>query len=249
MLNNAWPSMIWHLYDYYLRPGGSYFGTKKAGEPLHVQYSYDDRSIAVVNDLQQPFTRLKVKAEVFDLALAPKFTKEATIDVGADAVVRAIAMPSTIDGLGTTYFVRLTLTDAGGTLRSRNFYWLSTRDDVIDWKGTKWYYTPTKRHADLTALAKLPATTLTVSARSADGPEAASIVTIENTGKALAFQVRLKMIDGRSGEEQLPVFWEDNYFELFPGEKREVRVSHGTPSQIGLVPTASAWNAAEASIR
>ena len=21
MLNNAWPSMIWHLYDYYLRPG------------------------------------------------------------------------------------------------------------------------------------------------------------------------------------------------------------------------------------
>ena len=33
MLNNAWPSMIWHLYDYYLRPGGGYFGTKKACEP------------------------------------------------------------------------------------------------------------------------------------------------------------------------------------------------------------------------
>ena len=50
MLNNAWPSMIWHLYDYYLRPGGGYFGTKKACEPLHVQYSYDDGSVAVVND-------------------------------------------------------------------------------------------------------------------------------------------------------------------------------------------------------
>ena len=47
--------MIWHLYDYYLRPGGSYFGSKKAGEPLHVQYSYDDRSVVVVNDLQQAF--------------------------------------------------------------------------------------------------------------------------------------------------------------------------------------------------
>ena len=22
MMNNAWPSLIWHLYDYYLRPGG-----------------------------------------------------------------------------------------------------------------------------------------------------------------------------------------------------------------------------------
>src|ERR1035438_903968 len=49
MLNNAWPGMIWHLYDWYLRPGGSYFGAKKACEPLHVQYSYDDRSIVVVN--------------------------------------------------------------------------------------------------------------------------------------------------------------------------------------------------------
>ena len=42
MLNNSWPSMIWHLYDYYLGTGGGYFGTKKANEPLHIQYSYDD---------------------------------------------------------------------------------------------------------------------------------------------------------------------------------------------------------------
>ena len=59
MLNNAWPSLIWHLYDWYLRPGGGYYGTKKACEPLHVQYSYDDRSVVVVNDLQKPFSALK----------------------------------------------------------------------------------------------------------------------------------------------------------------------------------------------
>ena len=29
MLNNAWPSVIWHLYDYYLDAGGGYFGTKR----------------------------------------------------------------------------------------------------------------------------------------------------------------------------------------------------------------------------
>src|SRR5688572_7877344 len=143
MLNNAWPSMIWHLYDYYLRPGGSYFGSKKAGEPLHVQYSYDDRSIVVVNDLQEAFTGLKVKAEVFDLDLAPKVSREATVDVAPDGVVRALTIPAG-EALGTTYFVRLTLHDAAGTLRSRNFYWLSTKDDVLDWANTKWFYTPTK---------------------------------------------------------------------------------------------------------
>ena len=36
MLNNAWPSLIWHLYDYYLVPAGGYYGTKKANEPMHV---------------------------------------------------------------------------------------------------------------------------------------------------------------------------------------------------------------------
>src|SRR5262249_45780766 len=38
MLNNAWPSLIWHLYDYYLLPAAGYFGTRKACETVHVQY-------------------------------------------------------------------------------------------------------------------------------------------------------------------------------------------------------------------
>ena len=54
MLNNAWPSMIWHLYDYYLDAGAGYFAAKKACEPLHIQYSYDDRSIVVVNSTYRP---------------------------------------------------------------------------------------------------------------------------------------------------------------------------------------------------
>src|SRR5205823_12662147 len=110
MLNNAWPSMIWHLYDYYLRPGGGYFGTKAACEPVHVQYSYDDRSVVVVNDTQQTTNGLKVTATVLDLNLAEKFRREETVDVGADAVARALTLPS-IPDLTTTYFVRLLLHD------------------------------------------------------------------------------------------------------------------------------------------
>ena len=36
MLNNAWPSNIWHLYDYCFSPTPAYFATKKTGERLHV---------------------------------------------------------------------------------------------------------------------------------------------------------------------------------------------------------------------
>ena len=66
MLNNAWPSLIWHLWDYYLQPAGGYYGVKKACEPLHVMYSYDDRSVAVVNSMYQPGLNLSVTAKLFD---------------------------------------------------------------------------------------------------------------------------------------------------------------------------------------
>jgi exo-1,4-beta-D-glucosaminidase len=244
MLNNGWPSMIWHLYDWYLRPGGGYYGSKKACEPLHVQYSYDDRSVVVVNDLHLDIRGLKVRAQLLDFALAKKFEKEATLDVPSDAVVRAFVVPKPKD-LSTTYFLRVALEDAAGTLVSRNFYWLSTREDVLDWKNTKWYHTPTKVHGDLRALAKLPPTRLAVASRFEGGtPEGRARVSVVNEGSALAFQVHLKLVDERSGDEILPVFWDDNYFELLPGEKREVGVAYPLRGGERLAVTAEAWNAA-----
>jgi exo-1,4-beta-D-glucosaminidase len=47
-------------------------------------------------------------------------------------------------------------------------------------------------------------------------------VTVENPGKSVAFFVRLKLDRGPSGEEILPVLWQDNYISLLPGEKREI---------------------------
>src|SRR5438067_1247839 len=245
MLNNAWPSMMWHLYDYYLRPGGGYFGAKRACEPLHVQYSPVDRSVVVVNDTPADATGLHVAASVLDFNLVEKFTREAALDVPADAVRRAFEIPATA-GLTRTYFVRLTLRDRAGGVASRNFYWLSTADDRLEWAKTQWYYTPTRRHADLTALARLPQTTVSVSAAfDADERESSARVTVANTGRALAFQVHLELVDPRDGKEILPAFWEDNYFELLPGERREIRVAY--PRRDREPPprvTADAWNTA-----
>jgi exo-1,4-beta-D-glucosaminidase len=250
MLNNAWPSMIWHLYDYYLRPGGGYYGTKKACEPLHVQYSYDDRSVVVVNDTQQSFGKLRVSAELLNLDLSSRFEKTVSVDVAADAVVRALAVPKP-KALSTTHLLRLRVDDAGGRTLSSNLYWLSTREDVLDWPKTEWYYTPTKVHADLGALAQLPATTLAMEARAdGDGAEGRARVRVENVGGALAFQVHLKLVDAKTGEELLPVYWEDNYFALFPGETRELTV--GYPHEAGAVAVAveaDAWNASRLVVR
>jgi exo-1,4-beta-D-glucosaminidase len=242
MLNNAWPGMIWHLYDYYLRPGGGYYGTRKACEPMHVQYSYDDRSVVVVSDGQPAARGLKVVAEGLRLDLSPWFSTEATVDVPADGVVRALVVPKVADG-EPPRFLRLRLLDGTGRELSANFYWLAAPDDVLDWEKTEWFYTPTKKHADFTALASLPATTLALSTElDLAGPEGSARVTVENTGRALAFQVHLKLLDRPGGDELLPVFWDDNYFPLMPGERRTLKVAFPKPIGTSLAVEGEGWN-------
>ena len=49
MLNSHWPSFYGNLFDYYLRPGGAYYGAKKGLRPLSVvfdSYATGDRSSA-----------------------------------------------------------------------------------------------------------------------------------------------------------------------------------------------------------
>jgi len=231
MLNNAWPSMIWHLFDAYMRPGGSYFGAKKGCEPIHIQYSYDDRSVAIVNSFYKDFTGLQASVKVYNTDLTEKFSKEASVDVPSDGVVRAFTIPE-IDGLSTTYFVRLSLTDASGKTLSTNFYWLSTKPDVMDWEQSTWYHTPVTSHADLTGVATLPKVELHVSAMSeTNGADGVTRVVVENAGQSLAFPVHLKLVRPAAGpegrvREVLPVLWEDNYFALLPGEKREIAATY-----------------------
>jgi exo-1,4-beta-D-glucosaminidase len=229
MLNNAWPGIIWHLYDYNLRPAGGFFGTKKACEPLHVQYSYDDKSIVVVNDHPKEWKGLEATATLYDVNWKQAHTQSGKVDVGAEAAAKAFTLPD-ITGLTSTYFVRLVLKSAEGAEVSRNFYWLSTRPDIIDYAKHDWWGAPITQHGDFTSLQTLPEVSLDVTygaaAPAKHAGESAVKVTVKNPSASLAFLVRLKLHDGANGPDVKPVFWEDNYFELAPGESREIGVAY-----------------------
>jgi exo-1,4-beta-D-glucosaminidase len=246
MMNNAWPSMIWHLYDYYLRPGGGYFGAKKGCEPLHIQYSYDDRSVVIVNNYFEERRGLQASARIFNLDASEKFSRQAGLDAAPNSSTRVCTLPVP-DGLSPTYFVSLTLADAAGRTLSRNFYWLSTQAETLGEakSGSDWYYTPTRQFADFTALGKLPPAELKVSAASErKNKEEITRVRLENPSGALAFFIRLKVTAGEHGEEVLPVLWEDNYVSLLPGEKREISASYAAKLLRGARPEVEVegWN-------
>jgi len=223
MLNNSWPSLIWHLYDYYLVPAGGYFGTKKSMEPVHVQYSYDDNSVAVVNSSYEAIKGVKVSARIYNLDAKEKGSQEGTMNVAPDSSTKAFDLPK-VEGLTTTYFLRLQLHDAAGKQLSDNFYWLSTKPDVLDWKHKKdTVYTPQAEFGDLTGLNALPQVNLDVkSSKEEQGSKVGVRATVRNPSSGVAFMVHLRVSKGKDGGDVTPIFWSDNYFSLLPGEQREI---------------------------
>ena len=245
MLNNSWPSLIWHLYDYYLVPAGGYFGTKKAMEPIHVQYSYDDNSVAVVNDTYQALKGMKVSAKIYNIDAKEKASREAALDLPADSSTKAFDLPRA-EGLTPTYFLKLELHDATGKLVSDNFYWLSTKPDVLDWgKRTDTVYTPQKEFADLTGLNSLPKARVAVTKTLHEGGSSYVLtVNAENKSNCVAFMVHPRVTRGKGGEDITPIFWSDNYFSLLPGEKKSVTAKFDFSSQDGQKPelVVDGWN-------
>jgi exo-1,4-beta-D-glucosaminidase len=138
--------------------------------------------------------------------------------------------------------------DSYGKLVGSNFYWLSAKPETLDWEKSNWYTTPTSSYADYTALSQLPKVKLKVADRTdRKGEEAITHVTLENLSKSLAFFVRLKVNKGKSGDEILPVVWQDNYISLLPGEKRELTATYRS-EELGAAQPAvevSGWNVDE----
>jgi len=244
MLNNAWPSVIWHLYDYYLRPGGGYFGAKRAMEPLHPMYAYDDRSVWIVSSRYEDVKGLKLTTKLYNLDMAEKFSQDSPVDVTADSTAKILTLPA-LDEASPVYFLVLRLQDASGKLVGSNFYWLSTKPETLDWEKSNWFTTPTSQFADYTALSKLPRVDLKTTNRTVQqGEESITHVTLENPSKSLAFFVHVKVSKTKGGAEIVPVVWEDNYVSLLPGEKRELTASYRT-SELGNakpVVEVSGWN-------
>jgi len=247
MLNNAWPSLIWHLYDYYLQPAGGYFGAKKACEPLHVQYSYDDRSVVVVNSTYQAGLNLRVTAKLFDSALHERFSVTVPADVPADGVTKAGAFPErAFEPVSPVYFVELVLKDDFGKVLSTNFYWLSAKKNVYDWSAEdNDAFTPVKSYEDLTALGTLPSVDKidSIYLNEEISGQWRVHARLRNSSDHLAFQLHIEISDEDQQAEELHLLWDDDYFSLLPGESRDLTAQISDPRlMVHKILSVRGWN-------
>ena len=197
---------------------------KKAAQPIHILYRYGFDDIYFVNELLKPLDNMTAKIRILDIDSKELFNKTININIGVNTAKQIFELPK-LENLSTTYFLDLRLYDADKNEIDNNFYWLSTHKDELDYEAEVedwYYYTPSKDYADLTALNDLPKVKLDVKHHfESDGDQQKVYVELENSNDSIAFFVEMRVIGEKSGASILPVFWQDNYISLLPGEKKE----------------------------
>jgi hypothetical protein len=235
MTQPSWPSTLWGILSSDYDTQASYYATKKACEPIHVQLDLATNDVQVIDTTRDPLHQVKIEADVYALDGKLLLHRDATRDTAADDVTRAMQINLAPLLEDTTVFVHLALHAQDGALLSQNFYWRAASD------------------AGYRALNGLPLAHVTLSAHpvSGGGHENGNKLAVElrNTSAVAALNTKLVTTRAANGSEVLPTFYSDNYISLLPGEVRTVTVDMPeVDAKRALRLTVSGWNVARTSV-
>lgn len=228
MLDSQWPSFFGHIIDYYLKPGGAYFGAKHGLKPVNIVFDYyatGDRQTAnfyVVNQTLESREGLTATVTFYNLDGTIKFEKSLeNVSIGPLARAHVLAA-GRVPGVTSTYFVRCRLADRSRRPIIDNLYWQSTADDAIANPPHDVAFTLNQSSwANFEALNTMPRAEIRSSGKVVRrGGESRALITLANVSSQVAFFIRFEICKGREGGETLPITYEDNYVSLFPKETR-----------------------------
>jgi len=239
MLNSAWPSLHWNLFDYYLHPAGAYFGLKSALSRLeHVVFDHANQSVYIVDRRLAPNAPedRKRTVDIEVMGLDGKMQVKRSVDTYTE--LNSARRVTDVPGLSNRtapVLLRLQLKSYDRTL-SQNTYVLATGTDVLDWEGSTWYHSPVTEYSSFWGLGNMSRADVDVSV-------VGRRVRLQNRSKVPAVFVRLNLVDGR-GEDVVPVVWSENYVTLWPGEGRDVDVQFriGGGGVKGMKVEVGGWN-------
>jgi exo-1,4-beta-D-glucosaminidase len=219
MQNGHWPSLIWQKYDWLMVPTGGFYGTKKACEPVHVQYSYDDNSIWIINESGEEISG-SVLVSLFSEKGKSSFEKRVDFNCPSFSRVSVTEVELPQKEL---FFLNLRAEDSSNKLLSQNFYWLSSQKEELEDKGSKktWFYRPITKADNFSALKSLPEPKLSFEIEKIN--EKKLQIDINSKSDHIAFGVQLDIIT-ENGDIKAPIFWSDNLLFLTPNENRLIEV-------------------------
>ena len=206
MTHPAWPSLIWQTYSSDYETCGSYYGSMKACEPIHIQINAHDRRIIVANTTLKAYNGTTAQVQVLDTKGKVLFDYQEKHDLPANAKIDCseLVIPQSVS-LPDVYFIKLILTGENKALLSDNFYWESTTNQFLAFNSL--------RKVTLKGKASMELVRETLRGE----------IILSNPTDTVALTIKLNLRDGKTGQRILPAYFKDGYFFLMPGEKRTVQ--------------------------
>jgi exo-1,4-beta-D-glucosaminidase len=204
-------------------PNGAFYGARIGARQVNIAYNYGDKSVWITNLKTTALSDLSAEIKVYNLDGTQVEEKKVNAQAGPDGSEKIFSL-SESKNYSNVYFLDLKLYDRQGTLIAGNFYWLSGKEDIPDFKNTEWYYTPLSGYADFTDLNRLPAVKIDVEdSISINNNEYEIPVKLHNPENRIAFLIELNVIGDKSEKSVVPILWDDNYVSLTPGETKVVK--------------------------
>lgn len=225
MTQPAWPSTMWQILSSDYDTQASFYGTKKACEPVHVQLDLSNNNVDVVNTTATPQPGLTITANVYSLDNKLLLHQEQQKDLGADSEANAFQLQLATVMQSGMVLVKLELRNSAHQLLSDNLYWLGSSS------------------SQYRQLNHLAAATLSANATSNSDKETVHIrVQLKNTGGHAALENKLTLIKA-DGSRILPAYYSDNYVSLLPGESKEIEIEYPASAYSGTAQlTLRGWN-------
>jgi hypothetical protein len=227
MTQPAWPSTMWQILSSDYDTQASFYGVKKACEPLHIQLNLATYGIDVINTTTTAHTGLTISAKVYSLsnALLSQATERRNID--ADSTASSLHLdlaPLLARGM---VLVALELRDAQNILISQNLYWLGANSTAYR------------------ELNNLPAVKLNATATTATSEDMATLtVQLTNPSQSASLENKLTLVNANDNTRILPAYYSDNYISLLPNESRTVEIEYPRTAAHSLTAlNLRGWNA------
>ena len=232
MTQPAWPSTMWQIFSSDYDTQASFYATRKACEPVHIQLNLATHQVNVINTTTAALTGLKVSAKVFSLDNQLLFQSSDEKSLDADSAVDSLELnlaPYLAHGM---VLVKLELTDNSGKLLSDNLYWLGATSTS---------------YRELTHLPSVP---LQSQAKATRKDRMVDIeVSLKNTSTTASLATKLTLLGAKDRQRILPAYFTDNYISLLPGESKTVIIEYPADRQPQQAVIAlRGWNTTPATI-
>lgn len=205
MLNSAWPSLYWQMYDWYLVPTAGYYGTQQGCRPVQLVYNYADHKVYAVNETAEA-ADVEASIKVFDAKCSLLRCEKMSVKV------EPRCPKAVFDNIQGPCFVALEING------EHNFYCVPEKNNIYDWKKSNWYISPISEYSDLSFVSALPEARVSMTARRTD---AGYEVALTNGSPVIAYLNILKALSS-DGNLVPAVLWSENFISLTPGETRTV---------------------------